>query len=172
MKCPDAQIMAEYLSGEISLSQRQELEIHVDSCANCSALLAHERILDKILRTQRRIPAPPELLQQVLAALEAPKVHRSSPEWMWVLSMGVAVILTGFALGILGSPYLEGLKLWFHQHVFSAGVLKSIMDLGYVPKADWLRQVPGINSVSLVNLGVAGIILCWGLWQMFKALRR
>jgi hypothetical protein len=164
--------MAEYLSGELSPPQHRELEIHVESCVNCRVLLARERTLDKILRTQKQIPAPLEFQQQVLAALETPKVHRSLPEWMWVLGMGLAVILMGFVLGIFGSPYLDGIKHWFQQHILTAGVLKSVMDLEHLPKADWLMQLSGINSMSLVNLGVAGIILCWGLWQMFKALRR
>jgi hypothetical protein len=172
MKCPDAQIMAEYLTGELSLSQQRELEIHLESCGICRPLWVRERALDRILRTQKRISAPPDLQQRVLAALESPKVHRSLPEWMWALSMGLVVILMGFVLGIFGSPYLDGLKLWFQEHVLSAGVLKSVMDLEHLPQADWLMQLPGINSMSLVNLGVAGIILCWGLWQMFKALRR
>jgi hypothetical protein len=172
MKCPDVQIMAEYVSGELSPLQQRELEVHLESCGTCRALLAREQALDKILRAQKRIPAPLELQPQIMAALETPKAQRSLPEWMWVLSMGLVVVLMGFVLGIFGSPYLEGAKLWVQQHILSAGVLKSITDLERLPQADWLMQVPGINSLSLVNLGVAGIILCWGLWQMFKALRR
>jgi predicted anti-sigma-YlaC factor YlaD len=172
MKCPEIQILEEYLSGELNSSVQHELEAHFASCSTCRTLLAREQNLDKILRNQRQIAAPPELCQQVIAALEDPKVHRSLPEWMWVLSMGLVVIALGFLSGIYGSPYLDGFKLWFKHNILGAGVLKSLPGLGQIPKADWLMQLPGINSVSLVNLGVAGIILCWGLWQMFKALRR
>jgi predicted anti-sigma-YlaC factor YlaD len=172
MKCPEVQIFEEYLNGELSTSVQRELEAHFASCSTCRVLFTREQTLDRILRNQRQIVAPLELHQQIMASLESPKTHRSLPEWMWVLSMGLVVIALGFISGIYGSPYLEGLKLWFKQNIIGAGVLKSLVDLGQNPKADWLMQLPGVNSVSLVNLGVAGIILCWGLWQMFKALRR
>jgi hypothetical protein len=172
MKCPPLQIIEDYLNGDVPVPQRPELEAHIAKCPTCRAILDQERRLGDLLHAAIPLQAPPQLRVMVLQDLDSIESVRTLPEWLWALGMGVAVILVGLFLGMFANPYLGGLKKWVTDHLLQADLLKSFTDLNNLPASDWLSQFPAGSSMMLVNLGVGGVILCWGLWQMLKALRR
>lgn len=166
MKCPELTLIEEYASGELAEEAGRELEAHLESCVSCRAILDRERRLNDLLRAQVLLKAPPQLRLRVMETLETESSDRAVPEWFWVLGMGVAVVLMGLILGRIGSPYLDGFKLWIGEHILRSSLWQNLTD------TSWLAQLSTGSSMLVVNLGVAGIILCWGLWQMIKALRR
>jgi anti-sigma factor RsiW len=172
MKCPELSLIEDYLGGELPADQRREMEVHLQTCSSCRALVERERALNEALRGQLLMKAPPELWVRVRESLETRTAPRSLPDWLWVLGMGLVVIVVGLVLGSLGGPYLEGIKAWIHEQILHTPAVKSLTDLGDLPSADWLTQLPSGSTMLVVNLAIGGIILCWGLWQMIKALRR
>lgn len=172
MKCPELEILEDYAAGELSPERRLEVEAHLEGCASCRRALLREQHLDDLLRHQERLKAPVGFRERVIAALGRQTTAGSYPDWLWALGLGLVVAVVGFLVGQIGRDLftavigqLTGFSLRPELNE-GAEVLKTL------PGADWLSQLSTANSVLIMNLAVAGIILCWGLWQVVKALRR
>ncbi|WP_158904726.1 anti-sigma factor [Burkholderia sp. L27(2015)] len=70
------ELLPGYLDEELSLSEALEFQRHLDSCGECSQVLAQHRDVSAQLRSaQLRMDAPPELVKRIEAALPG----RSAP---------------------------------------------------------------------------------------------
>lgn len=56
------ELLSAYLDGEVSAEEKQEIEAHLDSCADCRRYLSLLRTMQENL--QQDLPAPPEKLRQ------------------------------------------------------------------------------------------------------------
>ncbi len=169
MKCPDIEIFDDYLLGLLSPESSNELEAHLAVCPKCRAIMERERLVDEWLRRQKQIPAPPEFFRQVMNAIARKTVRRTLPDWIWAAGIGLFAAYVGIFVGKFGgnfTPLLMG-KL----RSFIAGIGSQIT-LDWVAYDDLVLRFASGNNLLIVNFAVAGIILCWGLWQVVKALRR
>ncbi len=86
-----------YLAGELSETERRELEFHLRECTECSREFAAQKKLDEVLSKAQPISPRPELIQQVMQqARDTQNVvsfrKRSLLPWLAVAAV-VAVIL-------------------------------------------------------------------------------
>lgn len=169
MKCPDLETFDDYLLGLLSAESSADLEAHLTICSKCRSLLEKERRLDEWLRRQDRIPAPPGFFQNVMNSLEKKTASKTLPDWIWATGIGLSVAYVGIFLGKIGSactpPLIERLKSFFTG-------FGSKITVDWWMRDEWMLKLAGGNNLLIVNFSVAGIILCWGLWQLVKALRR
>jgi len=172
MNCPELQTFEDYLSGELTDPQRCELEAHLQGCQSCRRVLAREQKFDALLRNQPLLKAPAGFRERLLAALDVRDSSRAYPEWLWALGLGLVIATVGLLAGKLGSRPLGRILHEITALVSQSNFGKTAESLQSLPGANLLPQFPGGNSILLINFLIGGVILCWGLWQMVKALRR
>jgi anti-sigma factor (TIGR02949 family) len=171
MKCLTIEKVEDYLSGELSPADSSRLEAHMEGCEACRELLQQEQQLDTLLRSQSFIKAPEGLRSSVLAKLPVVKTSSSLPDWLQALALGLIVTFLGVFFGNLGKPLIN--RIMEKVGVFREGVSleKGFENLGIFTELDWSSGLFGGNELLVVNGLIAGVIFCWGLWQMVKALR-
>lgn len=128
--------------------------------------------MDHLLRNQARQKAPYGFRERVIAALGSQTAPGAYPDWLWALGLGLVVAVVGFLVGQIGKDLISTVFRKLAGLSLRPELSKSAEALRALPGLDWLSQLSTANSVLVVNLAVAGIILCWGLWQVVKALRR
>jgi anti-sigma factor (TIGR02949 family) len=171
MKCPTIEHIEDYLSGELNPAESRGLETHLEGCAACSALLHQEKQLDKLLRSQSLVKAPQGLRSRVLAELPVVKETSSLPDWLQAFAVGLIVTFLGVFFGNLGKPLINRIMEKVGLLGDGMTIKKSIENLGIFTEVDWSSGLFGGNELLMVNVLIAGVIFCWGLWQMVKALR-
>jgi anti-sigma factor RsiW len=169
MKCPDLEIFDDYLLGLLSAETSADLEAHLTVCPKCRALLEKERRLDEWFRRWEPIPAPPGFFRNVMSSLEKKHAPRTLPDWIWATGIGFFVAYIGIFIGKLSNTLTPTIIARLRS--FLAGIGSQIT-LDWVTHEDWVARLTGGNTLLIVNLSVAGIIFCWGLWQVVKTLRR
>jgi hypothetical protein len=168
MKCPENKIFDDYFSGLLPFKKRAEFSEHVESCPDCKAIFEAEDALDGLLRTQHTEKAPAELQRRVMEQIAQMESAKGLPDWFMALAFGLVVSLVGLMVGKLGKPILdlisrEASNINFTP--FNAEFLNSIT------QSELYLRITGSSQILLLNFLVAGIVACWGLWQMVKALR-
>jgi hypothetical protein len=172
MNCPEEQFLEEFLQGEASANDGAAFQQHLESCAPCRLRLEKERQFDGLLRTVPLLKAPAELRQQVLAALQNVRHGFSLPDRLWVIGLALVCAGVGALVGWGGAGFIRGLYSKLSQWAGHFSALDSIRGLPSSAQPDWPSWLSAGNSILLLNFLIAGIILCWGLWQMVRVLRR
>ncbi|MCX6640665.1 MAG: zf-HC2 domain-containing protein [bacterium] len=171
MNCPPLQSIEDYLIGALAQSERRTLEEHLETCSSCRQTLAHEQELDDLLRALPNLGAPEGFSKSVLSKMAAKPASRSLPDWLWALGVGLFVTFLGIMASRFGAPFTKELAQEVSSFIHGSGVQNRLSDLGAISQSDWLSQLTTGNNVFILNFAVAGIVLCWGLWQVVKALR-
>lgn len=171
MKCPSLPQFEDFLSGDLAGEERRRFEEHLRSCAVCQKILERERQLDELLRGQPLLKAPPGFSRRVLERLTSVKADRTLPDWVAALSLGVALSFLGFLIGKFGISFIRTLTEDIGALIARADTSSAFKGLEGLIRSDWYLQLTGHSSLLMLNFIVAAIILCWGLWQMVKALR-
>lgn len=171
MNCPSLQRFEDYLSGELSGDELRQFEEHLQSCASCRQALEGEKQLDDLLRSQPLMKAPQGFSRRVMANLTFVEKSSTLPDWLMALALGLIISFTGFMIGKLGLPFLRSLTDKVGTLIANSDILAGLEKVGGFAQSDWFLQLSGGSHLLVLNFIVAGIILCWGLWQMVKALR-
>jgi hypothetical protein len=110
-------------------------------------------------------------LSHVLAELPVVKKTSSLPDWLQAFAVGLIVTFLGVFFGNLGKPLINRIMEKVGLLGDGMTIKKSIENLGIFTEVDWSSGLFGGNELLMVNILIAGVIFCWGLWQMVKALR-
>ena len=171
MKCPNLQFFEEYLSDELNSKERLKFERHLQSCTSCAQILEREKNLDDILRSQTLIKAPAGFKARILANIPPVITANMLPDWLQAIALGLFITFIGFMVGKFGVPRLEGLLTKISGLNIDLQVINNLEKYGISLQGAWPAQISGSNFLLVVNFLIAGIIFCWALWQMVKALR-
>jgi len=172
MSCAKIAFIEEYLRGEITPAERSEFERHLASCPRCRQAVEREKRFDELLRGQPQLAAPAMLRERVMKGLDSPKLFFSFSDRIWMIGLGLVLAAIGAMIGYAGREIVGGAYGRILQWLASERFFESAR--GYLRSSgtDWLGQLTAVNPLSLLNFFVAAVILCWGLWQMVKVLRR
>lgn len=171
MKCPSIEQFEDFLHGELTAQAEHQFEEHFKTCPACRMVLERERRLDELLRGQSLIRAPEGFTQRVLTALTSAKSSSTLPDWLQAFALGLIVTFLGVFFGRLGKPLIDRIIEKIGLLGKEVNVQKGIENLGILTENDWGSGLFGGNELFFVNVFIGGLILCWGLWQMIKALR-
>lgn len=75
--------LSEYLEGLLSASDRASLAEHLQSCPRCSALRDEVGQAMEALRAVEWVPAPPRLVERILAETLGPRHQPEGLTWAW-----------------------------------------------------------------------------------------
>ncbi|WP_425806590.1 anti-sigma factor family protein [Desulfitobacterium sp. Sab5] len=138
--------ISEYLDKELSESEHQDMQVHLDECKDCrNAMneLAHLREATKL--SIDSIPVPPDLANKILFSIQEEKHKTSKNQW-----------ITGILLILFSSPLL----------LFLTRTFTSIFNLIYTTGAVFWRSLMTLITVvspwfmlSLGILSAVGIII-------------
>ena len=108
---------------------------------------------------------------RILAELPVVKASNSLPDWLQAFALGLIVIFMGVFFGNLGKPVIN--RVMEKIGLLGEGITlkKGFENLGIFSNLDWNSGLFGGNELLMVNVLIAAVVLCWGLWQMVKALR-
>ncbi len=172
MNCPKLQFVEEYLRGETPPRERAEFEGHLSVCPRCQQALAREKRFDEMLCRQPLWAAPDGLRERVMTRLEPQRAFFSRADRLWVIGFSLVVAAVGSIIGYGGGGFINAIysrvAQWFAHAGITGPAGGSLPAMG----SEWLGQLTAGNSIMLLNFLVGGIVLCWGLWQMVKVLRR
>lgn len=171
MKCPPIERFEDYLSGELTTEESRQFDEHLKACAVCQNVLEGEKRLDDLLRSQILVKAPEGFSQRILAKLTPVKTKSSLPDWLQAFALGLIVTFLGLFFGRLGKPLIDRMVEKISLLGKGVNIQKGIENLGIFTEKDWGSGLLGGNELFIVNILIGGVILCWGLWQMVKALR-
>ncbi|WP_407311392.1 zf-HC2 domain-containing protein [Desulfosporosinus sp. SB140] len=136
--------VSEYLDGELSMSESQEMKAHFDECTNCRNTINElNRLLEATKLSIESIPVPPDLTDKILLNIQVEKHKATKNLWF-----------TSILLILLASPLLLFLTHTFYSiaHLFyatSAVLYRFLITLiSFVPP--WLMLSFGI----LLGLGI------------------
>lgn len=109
MNCPESSILMQWLDGELSRKEAEEIKIHVESCSDCLSLVETQKRMESAWRESWTDPAPAafEALRRNLSARSLPWWRRQR-SWMAVAAvfavyLGVKIFLIDGA----GRPMAE-----------------------------------------------------------------
>ncbi len=171
MKCPHLHFIEDYLNSELQDDERRKFELHLSSCPVCRGILEEEKSLDSVLRSQQLIQAPAGFSREVVAALPKKGIIGKLPDWTLALAMGLVVTFIGLMVGRFGAPFGKRLMERVASFFSDFNIIPSLGKLEPVVSTEWYQQITGGSNILALNFVIAAIILCWGLWQMVKALR-
>lgn len=172
MKCPSLQQIEDYLHGELDPTEIQSLQEHFSFCDSCQSALEKERMLDDLLRDQKVIKAPEGFLQGVMVNIRPRSSLSRFPDWIGGIALGVFITFIGFLLGKYAVPFLGSLSENINNQSLRIDLLDGLNKVDLFSKSHWNMVIPSVDPLFLINLSVSLVILCWGLWQMVKAVRR
>lgn len=172
MKCPSVESFADFLSGELHEDELARFKEHLAVCPSCQQRMAGEERLSALLRNHLPLKAPMDFRDRVLAKLALSKARIPIPDWLFAVAFGLLVAFGGLTVGRFGGAILQNLTGKVSDLPFDTKILGEFDKIGFFQHGDWIAQLSGGGNLILVNFALAGIILCWGLWQMVKALRR
>lgn len=172
MNCPKLQFVEEFLRGEIPPGERAEFEGHLGVCARCQKALTREQQFDEMLRRQPLLAAPEALRERVMVTLGSQRAFFSRADRLWVIGFSLVVAAVGSIIGYGGGEFINAIYSRVSQWFAHAGITGPARGALPTVGSEWLGQLTAGNSVMLLNFLVGGIVLCWGLWQMVKVLRR
>lgn len=171
MNCKERQYLEDYLDGLLSGPERLQFEEHLDSCPSCRREVQLERSLGNLLKDRLSIHAPAGFSRQLLKRLVAEESSRRIPDWLWATGLGLVVASMGIVAGKLGDEFVQKIFGGLVGLITDSNLVKSLGNLESLAQSDWLPQLASGTNVLILNLAVGGVVLCWGLWQVIKALR-
>lgn len=138
--------MSEYLDRELSTSEYQDMQAHLDECMDCRNTMNELALLRESTKLSiESIPVPPDLANKILFSIQAEKHRTSKNQW-----------ITGILLILFLSPLL----------LFLTRTFSSIFNLIYTTSAVFWRSLMTLITVvspwfmlSLGILSMAGIIM-------------
>ena len=172
MNCAKIAFIEAYLRDEFSPAERAEFERHLAACPRCRQAVEREQRFDELLRGRPLLAAPATLRERVLKGLDSPKLLFSFSDRIWMIGLGLVLAAIGAIIGYAGREIVSGVYARILQWLALERVFESARSHLPTTGTDWLGQLTAANSLSLLNFFVAAVILCWGLWQMVKVLRR
>jgi len=101
MKCEEVEkLLPDYLSGDISASQRQLVEEHLSHCARCRDALAACNEARQHLASLKDTPVPPDFTEATMTKIKALDTTKSVfQKWLRpALAAGAAVIVLAILL--------------------------------------------------------------------------
>lgn len=103
--CEEIQLdLAEYLSGDLSANQTEQITAHLNGCHTCRLALQFEKDLRAALGDIPLETCPAKVTDNLLEILEAEtEANQRTPRWIWPLS-GLAAAALAFLL-ILPGPF-------------------------------------------------------------------
>jgi hypothetical protein len=132
MRCSRSEQLFEgRLEGTLTPRQRRELDLHLNDCARCTAVLEELRVIDALLLTPRELEPAPNFTFKVMAeirTLPPPQPVRATwPMWAWFaiyLTLSWLAIGAWFAIGRPDGPAALVMATSFLQHF--AGALQGV----------------------------------------------
>lgn len=169
MRRPDHNIYREWLNldedGELSPSQRAELEEHLASCARCRAEREELLALDGLLR-KHSVAVRPDFKDAVLSSLPTAGWESRHPK-TWSFPAAVFVLLAGIAAALFGSAQLSDAGAGGSALLAMAGLIRATAQAGAgLLAASWKGAGLVIGEViaspfSLAALAV--LVICLNL---------
>ncbi len=100
MKCEEVEkLLLDYLSGDISASQRQLVEEHLSRCARCRKALAACNEAKQHLASLKHTPVPPDFTKATMMKIKASETKSHFQQWLRpALAAGAAVIILAILL--------------------------------------------------------------------------
>jgi len=100
MKCEEVEkLLLDYLSGDISASQRQLVEEHLSRCARCRKALAACNEAKQHLASLKHTPVPPDFTKATMMKIKASETRSRFQQWLRpALAAGAAVIILAILL--------------------------------------------------------------------------
>jgi anti-sigma factor RsiW len=115
MRCSSFEpLLDAYVDGELTPARRARIAAHVESCANCAALLTELRVIDGLLLSPRGLEPAPNFTIKVMAdvrAVAAPRAHRSAH----LAVLGTYVVFGWMAIGsflMFGGQAARAMVAW------------------------------------------------------------
>ena len=164
-----------YLDGELSPHSRLELEVHLQSCAECRAELESLSQLSHLLHNapQPEFASPSQFKAQVILCLpERPEERRESAPRTWYLWLAPAITLGGWlflqvTLGLSSiislarqAGLLAGASTWLSNSPLQMtwfGLVQST--LGGLLAPAWLNDLAVVNDINLLLRNLVVIFL-------------
>lgn len=149
MRCQQVESLLDaYLAGQLETRLANEIELHLDHCPACSALLLPEdAALDALLASDWYATSPSfDLTTQVMSRVTASRVSWKHLWWVAVAWSGYVTTWLLISLGLLRTGVLTGLLGWHRQ------LTRLFAPLTAAAKALW-------HTLRLVQLSPAGCIL-------------
>lgn len=104
-------LLAAYVDGTATESERQQIDLHLDACAPCRQAVAVQQEVRQLLVARGRLTAavaPPGLATRIAATLAAEQPAVLGPGWRFRLSAFAAAALVVLALGAVAVPVITG----------------------------------------------------------------
>jgi len=171
MNCSELHTLEDYLDGTLPEEECRRFERHLKACASCQQAVEQEKSLQNLIKSQLQLKAPPDFQRRILKGLMAEESPRLVPDWLWASGLGLVVAVIGLLVGKVGNQFVQKVARGIGDLASRTRLMDYFDNLGSLLQSDWLNQLYGGSNVLMLNFVVAGIILCWGLWQMVKALR-
>jgi predicted anti-sigma-YlaC factor YlaD len=115
MNCKETeQLMTEYLNGTLTEENKASVDIHLEKCQMCSALVHELSYSDNIINEEKKMKSNPFLATRVMASidnLEMPSVNLPESVWKKALQPAIitALIIIGIFIGYkMGGLYTSG----------------------------------------------------------------
>jgi hypothetical protein len=171
MKCPTATVFEDYLTGTLAPEETRAFEAHISECATCRQTLEVERRFDALLRSPSLLKAPEGFREKVLSRLDPLEKPNRLPDWLTALALGLLISFAGLMVGKWGDPLIRGVREKISGIDIHLNIFKPLENLLPSVQGNWISQLTAGSHIMILNIAVAGVILCWGLWQKVKALR-
>ncbi|TKJ39980.1 hypothetical protein CEE37_09600 [candidate division LCP-89 bacterium B3_LCP] len=171
MECPAIEIFEDYLHGELKITQRTDFEEHIGSCQSCRTVLERENRIDELFQLHTLQRAPAGFIARLTPKLTPVTSQRSLPDWLQALALGLIIVFAGFSLGKWATPFLKDVLLKLSKFGSDKDVLGSFKEIEIFSKSGGALEILSGNEIMALNLFIAGVIFCWGLWQMVKAFK-
>lgn len=103
MRCSDInELLSAYADGEVPLTQREFVEEHLSSCADCRATLADYQRVKSQLSTLRTMPEKSSVKEAVISRITARKIPaKQLPGWLRPILVAVPLVAVLITLLIL-----------------------------------------------------------------------
>ncbi len=157
-RCPEFELLQDYLDGEVVPEQARAIEAHLAECADCAREVASYRVVFDRLGSLPLFEPSPQLVERILA--EAMPAHPA--RWVKLAGWAYAASLIASLGGILAATLSPGPRAWMGALAAEAAksvvrsflfVVQSVNDgtvqfLALVgSRGEWLRHLPILEAV-------------------------
>jgi predicted anti-sigma-YlaC factor YlaD len=169
MNCKDLEeLLSAYADDELSRTQKEFVEEHLSSCADCRETLAEYVQAGRRLSSLRELPESPDIrgatLSKVRVAGTVPeKMH---VQWLYTLAAVIAVFIIVALLiradswnagspggtGVMAPPPLSG---YIRGYTYTLGLVAGfLMIVGLVFRIKFILKITGFMSIMFGGIGV------------------
>ncbi len=105
MRCEEIErLLPDYLSGDISDSQRQLVEDHLSCCSHCREILAAGEEARQHLSSLKDSPVPPDFTEATMMKIKASATKSHSQQWLRP-ALGAAAAVIVLAILLITQPW-------------------------------------------------------------------